>query len=76
MNQLTNNGVTYALETREHDLYGFGVDVFMLDRDGARPREPIAFIPGKDENAAAILTRQWLKIAFPAELPKGKQKKK
>lgn len=74
MNQLTNNGVTYNLQTRDHDLYGFGVDVFMLDREGAQPKDPIAFIPGKDENAATILTRQWLKIAFPAELPKGKKK--
>ena len=45
----------------------------MLDQEGAQPREPIAFIPGKDENAATILTQQWLKIAFPAELPKGKK---
>ena len=74
MSQVTNNGVKYHLEAREHDLYGFGVDVFMLDTDGDQPREPIAFIPGKDENAATVLTRQWLKIAFPAELPKGKRK--
>ena len=74
MNQLTNNGVKYNLETREHDLYGFGVDVFMLEQVGDQPREPIAFIQGKNENAATILTQQWLKIAFPAELPKGKKK--
>ena len=74
MNQLTNNGVKYNLEAREHDLYGFGVDVFMLEQVGDQPKEPIAFVPGKDENAATILTQQWLKIAFPAELPKGKKK--
>ncbi len=74
MDQVTNNGVNYNLEAREHDLYGFGVDVFMLEPDGAQPKEPIAFIPGKDEHAARIMTQQWLKIAFPAELPKGKKK--
>jgi len=75
MPQLTHNGINYNLEARQHDLYGFGVDVYMLEKDGGKPKEPIAFIPGKDENAALLLTQQWLKIAFPAELP-GKGKKK
>ena len=71
---VSHNEVKYQLETREHDLYGFGVDVFMLEKDGGRPKEPIAFIPGSDESAATAKTAQWLKIAFPVEL-QGKKKK-
>lgn len=75
--ELENNGVKYVLEPRDHDLYGHGVDIFMLNVEGAKePDEPIAFIPGEDDNAAQQLTQQWLKIAFPLELPtKGKKKK-
>ncbi len=74
MVEVSHNEVQYQLETREHNLYGFGVDVFMLEKDGGRPREPIAFIPGMDESAATAQTEQWLKITFPAEL-QGKKKK-
>jgi len=74
MAELMHNGVKYLLEPRRHDLYGFGGDLYMTDGDGSRPKEPIAFIPGKDENAAALLAQQWLKIAFPLEAPKGKKK--
>ncbi|MBI2177411.1 MAG: hypothetical protein HYU38_03555 [Candidatus Tectomicrobia bacterium] len=64
----------YLLEPRQHDLYGMGGDLYLAEGDGSRPKEPIAFIPGKDENAAALLAQQWLKVAFPAEAPKGKKK--
>ncbi|MFC1491142.1 hypothetical protein ACFLQ0_00940 [Nitrospinota bacterium] len=73
MQEVSHNEVKYQLETRDHDLYGFGVDVFMMETDGSRPKEPIAFIPGRDENSAVVQTQQWLKIAFPAE-PQGKKK--
>lgn len=74
MVELSHNEVKYQLEAKEHDLYGFGVDVYMLESGASRPKEPIAFIPGRDENAAVAQTEQWLKIAFPAEL-QGKKKK-
>lgn len=74
MVELSHNEVKYQLEAKEHDLYGFGVDVYMLESDGSRPKESIAFIPGRDESAAAVQTEQWLKIAFPAEV-QGKKKK-
>lgn len=74
MPEVSHNDVKYALELRDHDLYGFGVDVYMMEKDGGRPKSPIAFIPGRDENAATTLTEQWLKLAFPAEL-QGKKKK-
>lgn len=73
MVELSHNEVKYQIETKEHDLYGFGVDVYMLEDDGSRPKEPIAFIPGRDESAATAQTEQWLKIAFPAEV-QGKKK--
>ncbi len=73
MLEVSHNEVKYQLETRDHDLYGYGVDVFMMDSDGTRPRDPIAFVPGQDEKSALAQTRQWLKIAFPAEF-KGKKK--
>ncbi len=74
MVELSHNEVKYQLEAKEHDLYGFGVDVYMLEGDGSRPKESIAFIPGRDESAATAQTEQWLKIAFPAEM-QGKKKK-
>jgi hypothetical protein len=46
----------------------------MMEQDGSRPKEPIAFIPGRDQNAATMLTEQWLKIAFPAEAQAKKKK--
>ena len=75
MPELSHNGVQYHLEERDSELYGFGVDVFMLEKDGARPKEPIAFIPGRDLDSASMLTQQWLKLAFPKEMP-GKRKGK
>ncbi len=74
MTELSHNEVRYHLESREHDLYGFGMDVFMLEKDGSQPKEPMAFIPGRDEGAAVAQTEQWLKLAFPAEF-QGKKKK-
>ncbi|MEK6711728.1 MAG: hypothetical protein AABZ64_14230 [Nitrospinota bacterium] len=74
MAELTHNGVKYFMEARQDDLYGMGGDLFMAEPDGSRPQEPIAFIPGKDEGTAALLAQQWLKVAFPAEAPKGKKK--
>ena len=74
MAELTHNGVKYLLEPRQHDLYGMGGDLYLAEADGSRPKEPIAFIPGKDESTAALLAQQWLKVAFPAEAPKGKKK--
>ncbi len=73
MPEVSHNDVKYEMEPRDHDLYGFGVDVYMMEKDGRRPKEPIAFIPGRDESAAAMLTEQWLKAVFPAEL-QGKKK--
>ena len=73
MPQMSHNGVNYNLEARDHDLYGYGVDVFMLETDGSQPKDAIAFIPGRDETSATLLTQQWLKLAFPAEMP-GKKK--
>ncbi len=75
MPEVSHNDVKYALEPREHDLYGFGVDVYMTEKDGSRPKSPIAFIPGRDENSATVLTEQWLKLVFPAELQAKKKKK-
>jgi hypothetical protein len=74
MVELSHNEVKYQLEAKEHDLYGFGVDVYMLEGDGSRHKASIAFIPGRDESAATVQTEQWLKIAFPAEM-QGKKKK-
>ena len=74
MMDVSHNEVKYELEARDHDLYGSGVDVYMLEEDGSRPRSPIAFITGRDENAAVAKTEQWLKLVFPAEL-QGKKKK-
>jgi hypothetical protein len=74
MMEVSHNEVRYELEARDHDLYGFGVDVYMVDQDGFRPKEPIAFIPGRDESAAAVQTEQWLNLVFPAEF-QGKKKK-
>ena len=34
--ELENNGVKYSLESRIDELYGSGVDVFMLNEDGSR----------------------------------------
>ena len=76
MAELTHNGVKYLFESRQHDLYGFGGDLYMTEADGSRPKEPIAFIPGKDENTALLLAQQWLKVAFPAEGAGAKGKKK
>jgi len=75
MPELTHNGVRYILEPRQHDLYGPGGDLYMTEPDGSRPPEPIAFIPGKDADTAALFAQQWLKVAFPAEAP-AKAKKK
>ena len=73
--EVENNGVKYSLESRTDELYGSGVDVFMLNEDGTRIEESIAFVPGKDETASLILAQQWLKNTFPEELPsKGKKK--
>ena len=75
LQELENNGVKYTLESRVDSLYGSGVDVFMLNQDGSRIEESIAFIPGKDETASLILAQQWLKNTFPEEIPsKGKKK--
>ena len=73
MPEVSHNDVKYEMGPRDHDLYGFGVDVYMMEKDGSRPKEPIAFTPGRDEGAAAMLTEQWLKAVFPAEL-QGKKK--
>ena len=72
--ELENNGVKYSLESRIDELYGSGVDVFMLNEDGSHIEESIAFVPGKDDTASLILAQQWLKNTFPEELPsKGKK---
>lgn len=74
MPQVENNGVKYNLEPREHELYGYGVDVYMIEKSGGAQEEAIAFIPGRDVDSALLLTQQWLKVAFPEEMP-GKKKK-
>ncbi|MDA0999997.1 MAG: hypothetical protein O2807_05700 [bacterium] len=73
MPQVENNSVKYNLNPREHELYGYGVDVYMIEKSGQAQEEPIAFIPGRDADSALLLTRQWLKVAFPAEAS-GKKK--
>ena len=67
--ELENNGVKYSLESRIDELYGSGVDVFMLNEDGSRVEESIAFVPGKDDTASLILAQQWLKNTFQQVCP-------